>query len=82
MNPRDISVFRDIERKLDKEGVDLAHVDILVHHGEVALTGIFIDRISHRDMTDLEVNRMKQVLLHVNGVSEVIIHHARASAFV
>ncbi|MFB3897766.1 MAG: hypothetical protein ACE14V_15860 [bacterium] len=82
MNPRDISIFRDIERKLDKEGVDLAHIDILVHHGEVALTGIFIDRISHRDMTDLEINRMKQNLMHINGVSEVIIHHARASAFV
>jgi osmotically-inducible protein OsmY len=82
MNPQDISIFRNIERKLDKEGVDFAHVDISVHHGEVALTGIFIDRISHRDMTDLEINRMKQVLMHINGVSEVIIHHARASAFV
>lgn len=82
MNPQDISIFRDIERKLDKEGVDLAHVDILVHHGEVALTGIFINRISHHDMNDLEINRMKQTLLHINGVSEVIIHHARASAFV
>ncbi|MCX7918106.1 MAG: BON domain-containing protein [bacterium] len=82
MNPRDISIFRDVERKLDKEGVDLAHIDVLVHRGEVTLTGHFMDRISHRDLTDLEINRIKQILLHIPGVSEVIIHQAKASAFV
>lgn len=82
MNPRDITIFRDVERKLDKEGLDLAHVDILVHRGEVALTGVFIDRISHRDLTDLEISRMKQTLMHINGVTEVTIHLARSSAFV
>jgi len=82
MNPRDISIFRDIERKLDKEGLDLAHLDVLVHHGEVTITGHFMDRISHRDLTDFEINRVKQTLLRVNGVSEVTVHLAHASAFV
>ncbi|MDI6783912.1 MAG: BON domain-containing protein [bacterium] len=82
MNPRDISIFRDVERKLDKEGLDLAHIDVLVHRGEVTLTGHFMDRISRRDLTDFEINRVKQTLLRVNGVSEVNVHLSRASAFV
>jgi len=82
MNPRDITIFRDVERKLDKEGVDLAHIDILVHHGEITLTGHFMDRISHRDLTNLEISRMKQTLMHMSGVSEVVVHQAKASAFV
>lgn len=82
MNPQDISVFRDVERKLDKEGVEMAYLDILVHRGEVSLTGHFMERISHRELTDMEISRIKQILLRVNGVNEVTIHLARASAFV
>jgi len=82
MNPHDISIFRNVERKLDKEGTDLAHIDVLVTRGEVTLTGLFLDRISHRDLTDLEIARIKQTLMRVDGVTEVIIHLARASAFV
>ncbi len=82
MATTDVGLFRTIERKVEKEGLEPAKIDIIVVHGHVTLTGVLMKRITHQTLNGPEIENFKKELTRIDGVTEVNFHLSGASSFV
>ena len=77
----DTTILRSVERKVDKENLDSAKLDVLVMHGHVTLTGLLVDRVTQRIVDGPERERFKKELKHIDGVTEITFHMTNSSSF-
>lgn len=82
MLPEDSIIAREVEKKLEKAGINISKIDILVFRGEVLITGHLLERVSGREITQAEFERIKTQLLLINGVKEVVYHPVAAGRFI
>jgi hypothetical protein len=78
----DITILRSVERKIDKEGLDPAKVDVLVMHGHITLTGLLVDRITQQKLDGPSRERFKKDLSRIDGVTEITLHMSDVAGFV
>ena len=78
----DITILRTVERKVDKEGLDPAKLDVLVMHGHITLTGLLIDRITQQKIDGPSRERFKKELSRIDGVSEVTLHMSDSAGYI
>jgi osmotically-inducible protein OsmY len=78
----DTTILRAVERKVDKENLDSAKLDVLVMHGHVTLTGLLVDRITHHVIDGPERERFKKELKHIEGVTEITLHMTDSAGFI
>jgi len=74
MSALDYVILRNVERKMDKEDLEPAKVDVLVCDGHVTFTGHLVYRINHHPMTEQELYKFKREILRIPGVSEITFH--------
>jgi hypothetical protein len=80
MSAQDYIILRSIERKIEKEGLEISKIDILVNHGHVTLTGFFIYRANHKVMQGYETRRFRDDLMRIPGVNDIVFHTLTDSA--
>jgi hypothetical protein len=74
MSALDHVILRNVERKMDKEDLEPAKVDILVCEGHVTFTGNLVYRNNHHPMSEAELYKFKREILRIAGVSEITFH--------
>ncbi len=75
----DTVILRAAERKMEKEGLESAKLDILVCHGHLSLTGTLTYRHTHETMTLQDMHRFRKDLMSIDGVNEVTFHLTTSS---
>jgi len=74
MAPADTTILRTVERKVDKEGIEAAKLDVLVIRGHVILTGLMLTRMTQKPLSGPERERFRRELERIDGVTEVTFH--------
>ena len=71
MSASAIHLQKDVIHRLVRLGVDLRDLDVLVIHDHVVLTGKLYCRQTSQPLCEMEINRIKQALYRIPGISGV-----------